>query len=86
MFDVLATSFSLLPYPSKTLNHTDKKFHVFNTNFNEVFEIHTDASDRQLGAVISQNGKPLRTTQYCRDPQGVQEHPIGTKNQSLHRS
>ena len=28
-------------------------------DFNEVFEIHTDASDRQLGAAISQNGKPL---------------------------
>ena len=28
-------------------------------NFNEVFEIHTDASDRQLSAAISQNGKPL---------------------------
>ena len=28
-------------------------------NFNEVFEIHTDTSDRQLGAVIFQNGYPL---------------------------
>ena len=28
-------------------------------NFNEVFDIHTDASDYQLGSVISQNGKPI---------------------------
>ena len=28
-------------------------------NFNDVFEIHTDASATQLGAVISQKGKPI---------------------------
>ena len=28
-------------------------------NFNEDFEIHTDASKSQLGAVISQKGKPI---------------------------
>ena len=33
-------------------------------NFNEVFEIHMDASGRQLGAAISQNGKP--STFYSR--------------------
>ena len=28
-------------------------------DFNQVFDIHTDASKTQLGAVISQNGKPI---------------------------
>ena len=28
-------------------------------NFNKTFEIHTDASKTQLGAVISQEGKPI---------------------------
>ena len=41
-------------------------------NFNEVFEIHTDVSDRQLGAVISQNGKPLAF--YSRKLSGAQRN------------
>jgi len=28
-------------------------------NFNEVFELYAHATDKQLGAVIMQNGKPL---------------------------
>ena len=41
-------------------------------NFNEVFEIHTDASDRQLGGVISQNGNPLAF--YSRKLSGAQRN------------
>jgi len=32
-------------------------------NFNDVFEIHTDATATQLGAVISQKGKPIALVQ-----------------------
>ena len=53
-------------------------------NFNKVFEICTDTSNRLLGVVISQNGKPLvfynrnlstaqrnyATAQYWGNPQG----------------
>ena len=28
-------------------------------NFNQTFDIHMDTSNLQLGAVISQNGKPI---------------------------
>ena len=64
-------------------------------NLNEVFKIHTDVSDRQLGAVISPNGRLLsfysrklsaRITQHCVNPRGDQEHPDGSEDQSLHGS
>ena len=28
-------------------------------DFNQVFEIHTDSSDYQMGAIISQKGRPM---------------------------
>ncbi len=56
---------------------TDKEQNAFDTmkkimaretilaypNFDKPFEIHTDASAYQLGACISQEGKPLLSTQ-----------------------
>ena len=50
-------------------------------NFNEVFEIHTDASDRQLGAVISQNWKPLAF--YSRKLSGAQRNYTTTEQELL---
>ncbi len=49
--------------------------------FNEVFEIHTDASDRQLGAAISQNGKPL--TFYNRKLSSAQRNYTTTEQELL---
>jgi RNase H-like domain found in reverse transcriptase len=67
-----------VPRGSKTFKWTeaqDKAFHevkkVITQNalhkfpdFNKVFEIHTDASDYQLGSVISQEGHPIAILQY----------------------
>ena len=46
-------------------------------NFNEVFEIHTDTSDRQLGAIIYQNGKPLSFYSRKRSSSQRNYKPIG---------
>ena len=50
-------------------------------NFNEVFEINTDASDRQLGADISQGGKPLEF--YSRKLNNTQRIYITTEQELL---
>ena len=50
-------------------------------NFNKVFEIHTDASDRQLGVVISQNGRPLAF--YCMKWSDAQSNYTTTKQDLL---
>ena len=49
-------------------------------DFNKVFDIHTDTSDRQLGTVISQEGKPLAF--YSRKLSSAQ-HNYTTTDQEL---
>jgi RNase H-like domain found in reverse transcriptase len=67
------TEITKVPQGSKTFKWAkaqDKAFHVFKKvitqdallkfpDCNKVFDIHTDASDYQLGAVISQEGQPI---------------------------
>ena len=50
-------------------------------NFNKIFEIHTDTSDRQLDEVISQNRKPLAF--YSRKLSNIQRNYIKTKQELL---
>ena len=70
--DVLATLTALTSETAKW-QWTDVEQHAFNKmkhimsckillaypDFNKPFQIHTDASKTQLGAVISQNGRPI---------------------------
>ena len=48
-------------------------------NFNEVFEIQSDASDTPLDAVISQNGRPLAF--YSRNLSGAQRNYTTTEKE-----
>ena len=50
-------------------------------NFSKVFEIHTDASDKQLGAVIAQEGKPIAF--YRRRLTSAQEKYTTTERELL---
>jgi len=50
-------------------------------NFSKVFEIHTDASDKQLGAVIAQDGKPIAF--YSRRLMSAQEKYTTTGRELL---
>ena len=50
-------------------------------NFNEIFEIHTDASNMQLGAVISRNGSQL--VFYSRKQRNTQRNYTTTKQELL---
>ena len=51
-------------------------------DFNKIFEIHTDASKSQLGAVISQEGKPIAF--YSRKLSSAQVNYTTTEQEPTH--
>ena len=50
-------------------------------NFNKPFEIHTDASEHQLGAIVSQNGRPLAF--HSRELNSAQRNCTATEHELL---
>jgi len=50
-------------------------------NFDKEFQIHTDASETQLGAVISQDGKPIAF--YSRKLSSTQQRHTTTERELL---
>ena len=51
--------------------HVSKKVLLTYPDFNKTFQVHTDASDTQLGSIISQDGKPIAF--YSRKLTGTQQ-------------
>ena len=50
-------------------------------DFNALFEIHTDASKLQIGAVVSQKGKPIAF--YSRNMNSAQQNYTTTEKELL---
>ena len=92
---ILAPLTDLVGKSKKKLKWTDEHQQAFNNmkktiaretilaypDFSKPFDVHTDASDRQLGAVISQGGKPLAF--YSRKLNSAQRNYTTTERELL---